>query len=637
VNDLEKMDRSDVDRPAMPILGARGADRLSEHPLASHRQSVLDEIGDRALAADNLSDFLTSSLALMGEVLDSGLVGILELTPDRQAARLRAAFGLSVADRDDEIPIAQIDPILCSDNPVVFDDCLGVPCFLRCAAVSRPGSRGGLAARIPGRTDPYGVLMVFLAAPRDVTPDNIAFVQSVARLLALAIGRLCAESERARFAALAADCNERAEGEREVRILTERKARSDAERLAIERVSVLGQVADGVIMTDSDGEPTFANDAARRILGVEHVVAPMIVEGPTTCDGYRLLTLDGESMPPERFPLRHAIRTGETLIDTAIRVRRPNGTDIIVQGNATPIVADDGSPLGAVFIFRDVTAPREFEQRKSEFTAMVSHELRTPLTVIKGQAQYVARHLDQLPAESAEPIRSRLEKIDQTASTMTALINELIDITRGHLGPLAPLASDTIPERRRPGDRTALGSVAQALVREMEPKQVAEVIVNQARHYLGGCAGLWLADHQNQSLSLLAIEAEHPITAATLSRLQSIPFNAPTFCAHVFRTERPVEVRDVVALGPSLAYGRQSLILEGFRSAYSQPLVAQGRVVGVMTIVYAAPHTFSPEERDLIGALGDLGAVAIDHAQLYRAEKEATQRVIQSAALLNAR
>ena len=90
-------------------------------------------------------------------------------------------------------------------------------------------------------------------------------------------------------------------------------------------------------------------------------------------------------------------------------------------------VALNGSPLGRLFVFRDVTHEREVDRMKTEFVGLVSHELRTPLTSIKGFTDMV---LDGDAGEIEEEAREYLEIVKSNADRLVALVNDLLDISR---------------------------------------------------------------------------------------------------------------------------------------------------------------------------------------------------------------
>lgn len=124
--------------------------------------------------------------------------------------------------------------------------------------------------------------------------------------------------------------------------------------LAAERTAILGQLTEGVIVTDDTGRITFVNEAAARIHGVNAVdVSPAEFSKV-----YNLFTLEGEPYPAEALPLARAVVRKETVIDEHWLIRRPDGKDVVAIGSARPVYTDDGRFMGGVLTLRDDTARR---------------------------------------------------------------------------------------------------------------------------------------------------------------------------------------------------------------------------------------------------------------------------------------
>jgi PAS domain S-box-containing protein len=130
------------------------------------------------------------------------------------------------------------------------------------------------------------------------------------------------------------------------RVLTRRRV----EALAAERAAILGQIADGVVMTGVDGRISFINDAARAIYGdMRTGVAMWDPSQP-----FEILYPDGAVKPADDVVLRRALR-GERVLGEEWRVRRADGREVAVLGSAVPVLGADAAPLGAVMTARDVT------------------------------------------------------------------------------------------------------------------------------------------------------------------------------------------------------------------------------------------------------------------------------------------
>lgn len=213
----------------------------------------------------------------------------------------------------------------------------------------------------------------------------------------------------------------------------ETAARARIQALAAERTAVLGQIADGVMIADTDGRVIFLNDAAARLYGVDVTGTPI----ERHAEVYHLCTMDGRPYPPGELPLARAALHGETVIDAEWRIRRPDGAEVIAQGSAAPVIAEDGTRLGAVLTLRDITVQRELERSRADFIATASHDLKTPLTSIKGWAQLLLQRAGDDPARGRDA--AALTAIVAQANTMQRLIDQLLDASRLQLGQEEPL------------------------------------------------------------------------------------------------------------------------------------------------------------------------------------------------------
>ncbi|MBX5490157.1 MAG: response regulator [Chloroflexi bacterium] len=238
--------------------------------------------------------------------------------------------------------------------------------------------------------------------------------------------------------------------ERRQLLARERAARLEAERLAAERAAILGQIADGVLIADPTGRITFINEAGRRMHGLDPTAEP---------DGfqarYELVAVDGIPLASAQQPLWRAACAGETIRDAEFIIRRADGSEVIVQGSAAPVLAEDGTRLGAVLVLHDVTERHALERERDEFFSHASHDLRTPLAAIKASIGVV---LANEPADFPAPLHRLLVNIDQAADRMAALVGDLLDMTRLRAGRL-----------RLRWEWTDLGELAQRAAAAIEP------------------------------------------------------------------------------------------------------------------------------------------------------------------------
>ncbi len=166
----------------------------------------------------------------------------------------------------------------------------------------------------------------------------------------------------------------------------------------------------------------------------------------------------------------------------------------------------------------------------------------------------------------------------------------------------------------------ALSRIGQALVREVELDRIAHVAIEQSLNALGADAvGLWLVKPEHRQLTLAA---SHGLAAGIRERLHQISFDEPLLTAQAARRESIQIVENVIAEGtPVLA--RALALEEGFRGMVAVPLHSRGHLVGVMTCFTYAPRQFSSRELEFHATVGQLFAVAIEKARLFKEVREA--------------
>ena len=111
---------------------------------------------------------------------------------------------------------------------------------------------------------------------------------------------------------------------------------------------------------------------------------------------------------------------------------------------SAPVRTPDGTKVGRVAFFRDVTAERRAHQQleqareaaeaasqaKSLFLANMSHELRTPLNAVIGLADLLMLQRDPL----VERQREYLEGIASSGRHLLALVNDVLDLAKIEAG-----------------------------------------------------------------------------------------------------------------------------------------------------------------------------------------------------------
>jgi PAS domain S-box-containing protein len=192
--------------------------------------------------------------------------------------------------------------------------------------------------------------------------------------------------------------------------------------------TILTQLTEGVMITDSTGRIVFLNDAARQLLGTDAINVSL----KDFIRIYRVTDIDGVTVEREALPHAIAMARGEIVSDRRVTFTRADGNNVIAEVNAAPVVAPDGSPLCAVLTLNDVTSRVGLERYKDEFFGNISQELRTPLAEIKTSIGVV---LANVPPGLPAPLERLLQHVDDGVDRMAALVESLLELTKLQAGP----------------------------------------------------------------------------------------------------------------------------------------------------------------------------------------------------------
>ncbi len=182
--------------------------------------------------------------------------------------------------------------------------------------------------------------------------------------------------------------------------------------------AILESVADGVMVSDQSGSIILFNAAAERILELRRDE----VLGRSSAD---LAGLYGAGAERWSEILREWSKNPMGYQEDFVADQLELGNKV-VSVHVSPVMHGD-EYLGLVSVFRNITREVIADRVKSEFVATVSHELRTPMTSIKGYADLL---LLGAAGDITEEQRRFLEVVKANADRLSALVNDLLDISR---------------------------------------------------------------------------------------------------------------------------------------------------------------------------------------------------------------
>ena len=162
----------------------------------------------------------------------------------------------------------------------------------------------------------------------------------------------------------------------------ERRARADLEAL-VETCPV------GVVVFDAQsGQPVSFNREARRIVEGLRIPGRSVEQ---LLEGITCRRADGREVSLSEIPIAQTLVASETVRAEEITLSAPDGRNVRMLVNATPIRVEDGAVGSVVVTFQDLAPLEEIERQRTEFLGLVSHELREPLAAIRGSASTLIR------------------------------------------------------------------------------------------------------------------------------------------------------------------------------------------------------------------------------------------------------
>jgi signal transduction histidine kinase/ActR/RegA family two-component response regulator len=245
-----------------------------------------------------------------------------------------------------------------------------------------------------------GVLAFSAGRPRHFTPEERAFISTVAEHCADAIARA--------------------------------RLYDDARRMELRLQSVLERLPVGVFVSrPPDSTLVFMNDAYARIWRADSLP----VKGADRCKVLKVSYPDGRPMAISDSPVTRALK-GETVDRMEARIERHDGTQGWIEVSAAPILRADGSVEVAVCTAVDISAEKDARaeadaagRAKDEFLAMLGHELRNPLSPI-----VTALHLMRM--RGGNVLERERAVIDRQVHHLMRLVDDLLDVSRATRGAL---------------------------------------------------------------------------------------------------------------------------------------------------------------------------------------------------------
>jgi PAS domain S-box-containing protein len=191
---------------------------------------------------------------------------------------------------------------------------------------------------------------------------------------------------------------------------------------------LIQSIADGVIVTNTDGKITLMNRTSANMTGwpIEEAI------GIDVELVFKVAKENGEDIAKEDYPFT-AVLVHKAFFNQALQLTSRTGKKQVISLVISPVVTSTGEVYGAVGVLRDISDQRAAEAQRGEFISTASHEMRTPVAAIEG---YLALALNEKVSTIDTRARGYLEKAHASTQHLGQLFQDLLTSSKAEDGRL---------------------------------------------------------------------------------------------------------------------------------------------------------------------------------------------------------
>jgi len=243
---------------------------------------------------------------------------------------------------------------------------------------------------------PIGTICVLDYRPREFTEAQIKMLRFLAKqtMTQLELRRTIAKQDR----------------------LLQQTKLAELQQMKFERV--VTQASDFIGIADLDGQVTYLNAAARRIVGLTYDQSP-----PRYVDDY-IAPEDRQIFNDE---VKASVRRGETCERELHLTNYGTGKSIPALCTMFPLREADGNVVGYGVVTKDITMKKVEEERRDHVMAEAAHRMKNTLAVIEAIVSQTLRHARSLE-EGRESISKRVRALARAQDVLTMAERSVADI-----------------------------------------------------------------------------------------------------------------------------------------------------------------------------------------------------------------
>lgn len=469
-------------------------------------------------------------------------------------------------------------------------------------------------------------------------------------------------------------------GEVLVRSIHHAIERDEAERMlreSQERYQILVDMMPDSIIVHTQGEVKFVNPAAMKLMGAEKpedLIGKQVMDfvhqdfKQAVLERIRMSQIEGKSLPPleeKLFRLDGKLIevevTGTTLIfedkpasqlilrDITDRKQHERELEAVASVSGKLRTANNLREMLPIFIDQALTSMEAsegaitlVEERTGDHLIVIgrgAREIAVGQKIIKGEGitsevvasgkPYINNHFRTKP----EPKTVKLSNLEPTESVAIVPItaeNQVIgtlaigreEPINEHdlrvLGAICDIGGSAVHRaklfeqtQRRLGRLRSLREIDIAIASSFDLGLTLDVVVTQAINELEADASCVLLLNEEQILKFGAGKGFKTSLAVTAD------VKLGQGLAGKVAKERTIMEAPVIADALPPSELETMVTEEGFTSYYAAPLVAKGKVIGVLETFQRSPVTRNEEWKDFLNTLAEQAAIAIDNATLF--------------------
>lgn len=366
----------------------------------AHQQAAVAELGQHALSGVRLNALMDTMVEHVAQVLEVEYCKVLKLLDDGEAFLLCAGVGwrqglvgkATVGVGTD----SQAGYTLASKEPVIVNNLLQETRFTGPRLLHDHNVLSGVSVVIHGVNRPFGVLGIHTSKQRVFTNDDVHFLQAAANILSEVIERESAQAQS---------------------------------RL---QVSALEAAADGIVITDREGNIQWANPAYTRLTGYE--LDEVLGKNP------RLLK-SGEQDQAFYKKLWDTILSGKAWHGDLYN-KRKDGSLYLEGESITPVLDQDGEISHFVAVKRDITERRQLQKQLQQaqkmeaigqLTGGIAHDFNNMLSAVLG---YTELAIEELSQDDNKELVEYLGEVHKAGSRARDLVAQMLAFSQGGEGKL---------------------------------------------------------------------------------------------------------------------------------------------------------------------------------------------------------